>query len=170
MYVSLRFICYSFQKVKEQVWLNLHSSCMQQAQAKQPNVNVSLSLFMLHFRKILELGIKLGIRKIGWIKYSRSVLEKKGVKIVWDIIISIRRRSQHKATINPSLTDKKKFKVCQPQVILPYSRQWSWDCLYSKAVCLVYISTALHCSKYTKCLDGMKTDESCIAWNHIPIT
>ena len=143
MYVSLRFICYSFQKVKEQVWLNLHSSCMQQAQAKQPNVNVSLSLFMLHFRKILELGIKLGIRKIGWIKYSRSVLEKKGVKIVWDIIISIRRRSQHKATINPSLTDKKKFKVCQPQVILPYSRQWSWDCLYSKAVCLYIYCTTL---------------------------
>ena len=142
MYVSLRFICYSFQKVKEQVWLNLHSSCMQQAQAKQPNVNVSLSLFMLHFRKILELGIKLGIRKIGWIKYSRSVLEKKGVKIVWDIIISIRRRSQHKATINPSLTDKKNLKYVNLRWYCPTAGSEAGTvCIVKLCVCNIYCTT-----------------------------
>ena len=38
-------------------------------------------------------------------------------------------------------------------------------CIVKLSVC---ISTALHCSKYTNFLEGMKVVENCIAWNHTP--
>ena len=68
-----------------------------------------------------------------------------------------------------TLTDKKKVKSVstsgdiarQQPVKLGLSVQWT----VKLCGC---ISTALHSSKYTNFLDGMKVVESCTAWNHIP--
>ena len=47
---------------------------------------------------------------------------------------------------NPFIANQKKSKVCQHRVIFLDSRQWSWDCLYSEAVCLYIYTVPVICA------------------------